>query len=99
MLPTMTLVLLLMLAGIVVGFGIHRYPTLVKLNDKLVSGAIYILLFLLGISVGSNQTIVHNLEKIGLQALIITIGAVSGSILALWFVFRYFFQTEKQDQP
>lgn len=91
----MTVVLLLMLAGIGVGLGINRFPALVKFNDKLISVAIYVLLFLLGISVGLNQTIVHNLQKIGLQALIITLGAIGGSVLMLWVVFRFFFHSEK----
>ncbi|MBA4409515.1 MAG: LysO family transporter [Bacteroidota bacterium] len=90
-------VLLVMLAGILTGFAINRYPLAVKINDKLISGAIYVLLFLLGISVGLNKTIVQNLDKIGIQAVIITIGAISGSVLTLWFLYRMLFSKEQND--
>ncbi len=89
----METVLLLMLAGILIGFAISRFPNAVKANDKLISWAIYVLLFLLGISVGLNKTIIQNLDKIGLQAVIITLGAIGGSVLSLWLVYRFFFQT------
>lgn len=93
----MIIVLLLMLAGVFVGFFISRYPHLIRLNDKLTSVAIYALLFLLGISVGLNKTIIQNLDKIGVQAIVITLGAVSGSVLSLWFLYRLFFQPKKND--
>ena len=91
----MITVLLIMLAGILTGFAINKYPRAIKVNDKLISWAIYMLLFLLGISVGLNKTIVQNLDKIGIQALIITIGAISGSVLALWIVYRLLFEEEQ----
>jgi uncharacterized membrane protein YbjE (DUF340 family) len=87
----MITVLLLMLAGIFIGFLIHHNPGIIRVNEKLITWAIYLLLFLLGISVGLNKTIVQNLNKIGLQAIIITIGAISGSVLTLWLVYRLFF--------
>jgi uncharacterized membrane protein YbjE (DUF340 family) len=87
----MTTVLLLMLAGICIGFAIHRYPAIIRINEKLITWAIYLLLFLLGISVGLNKTIIQNLNKIGLQAITITIGAITGSVLTLWLIYRLFF--------
>lgn len=92
----MITVLLIMLAGILTGFAINRYPLAIKINDKLISWAIYILLFLLGISVGLNKTIIQNLDKIGVQALIISIGAISGSVLALWILYRFLFRDEQR---
>lgn len=91
----MITVLLIMFAGILTGFAINRYPLAIKVNDKLISWAIYLLLFLLGISVGLNKTIVQNLDKIGFQVLIITVGAISGSVLALWIVYRVLFREER----
>jgi uncharacterized membrane protein YbjE (DUF340 family) len=91
----MITVLLFMLTGIGIGFSIHRYPKVIRLNDKLISGAIYVLLFLLGTSVGLNKTILQNLDKIGVQAAIITAGAISGSVLSLWMVYRFFFRNDQ----
>jgi uncharacterized membrane protein YbjE (DUF340 family) len=88
----MIIVLSVMLAGICMGLVLTRYPNIIRINDKLVSWAIYLLLFLLGVSVGINETIIHNLDQIGLQAAIITLGAVSGSVFVSWFVYRYWFK-------
>lgn len=64
------------------------------MNDQLISLAIYVLLLLLGISVGLNNTIVQNIGTLGYQALVITLGAVIGSVLFSWLVFRIFFASE-----
>jgi uncharacterized membrane protein YbjE (DUF340 family) len=92
----MITVLLIMLTGILTGFAINKYPLAIKVNDKLISWAIYVLLFLLGISVGLNKTILQNLDKIGVQALIITVGAISGSVLALWILYRVLFREDSE---
>ena len=93
----MITVLMIMVAGILTGFAINRFPLAIKINDKLISWAIYVLLFLLGISVGLNKTIIQNLDKIGVQALIITVGAISGSVLALWILYRVLFREEQNE--
>lgn len=89
-------VLITMVAGIITGVFIHRKDQLIKINDRLITLAIYVLLFLLGISVGLNKTVVQNIGTLGLQALIITIGAVTGSVLISWVVYKVFFK-EKQN--
>jgi uncharacterized membrane protein YbjE (DUF340 family) len=94
----MATVLLIMLAGILTGFAVNRFPLVVKLNDKLISWAIYGLLFLLGISVGLNKTIIQNLDKIGIQAFIITIGAIAGSVLTLGILYRVYFREEQNEE-
>lgn len=88
----MFLVLLIMIAGIITGVFIHRIPTLIKVTDQLISVAIYVLLFLLGVSVGLNKTIIQNIGTLGFQALIITLGAVTGSVLVSWLIYKAFFQ-------
>lgn len=91
----MIIVLLLMLAGMLTGFALRQRSIVLKINEKLTSVAIYILLFLLGISVGLNKTIIQQLDKIGIQALIITLGAISGSVLTLWILYRTFLKDLK----
>ncbi len=84
-----------MIAGIIAGVFIHQKPKLIKLNDRLISLAIYLLLFLLGISVGLNKTIIQNIGTLGFQALIITLGAISGSVLMSWLIWRVLFRSEQ----
>jgi uncharacterized membrane protein YbjE (DUF340 family) len=93
----MITVIVLMLAGILIGFAINRLPKVIRATDKLISWAIYLLLFLLGISVGLNKTIIQNLDKIGLQAAMITLGAITGSVFCLWIIYRLYFQKEQFD--
>lgn len=78
--------------GIGVGFYLNRFPKLLRLNERLTSFAIYLLLFLLGIAVGLNEQVINNLHSLGLQALIITIGSVSGSIFICWLLYRFIFR-------
>jgi uncharacterized membrane protein YbjE (DUF340 family) len=90
----MITVLLVMTAGIIVGIFIHKKPLYVKFNDQLISVAIYVLLLLLGISVGLNKAVIQNIGTLGYQALVITLGAVLGSVLFSWLILRVFFSAE-----
>lgn len=83
-------VFIIMLIGIASGYFLRRFPD-IKFIGKLISCFIFILLFFLGISVGTNEKIVNNLDTIGLQALIITIGAIAGSVLLSWWLYAKVF--------
>jgi uncharacterized membrane protein YbjE (DUF340 family) len=76
----MITVIALVLAGALFGFLMRARAALLKSVNVLVNAAIYILLLLLGISVGSNKEIIQNLGTIGIKSSILTIGAVAGSI-------------------
>ncbi|MCL3779427.1 DUF340 domain-containing protein [Prolixibacteraceae bacterium JC049] len=89
----MITVLILMAAGIAVGLFIDKYPKLIKKVDQLITWSIYLLLFLLGIAVGVNDKIINNLDTIGVSALVITVGAVLGSVCMAWVVYKFFFST------
>ena len=91
----MLTVFAIMLLGIGAGYFLRRIPD-IKIIGKLITCSIFLLLFFLGISVGHNEKIVNNLTTIGLQALIITMGAIAGSILLAWFVYKKFFVKEKE---
>ena len=90
----MITVLLIMVAGILAGIGIGKSPVLLKVNERLISWAIYLLLFLLGVSVGTNETVIRSLDSIGLQALLLTLGALAGSIAMGWIIHRVFFHLD-----
>lgn len=79
----------IMLLGVFSGYLLrHRKLTWVS---GVVTGAIWLLLFLLGIAVGTNDEILNNLDTIGWQALVLSVGAVGGSVVMAWVVYRYFF--------
>ena len=89
----MGIVIGLMVTGIILGY-LFRERNL-KIIHKLINYAIFLLLFLLGITVGANGDIMNNLDTIGYDALFITLAAVTGSVLCAWGVYRFFFATSK----
>ena len=91
----MIIILILLAAGILVGRLLRHKPISLKAIDRISTYAIYLLLFLIGISIGANKEIVSNLSSLGLKALIITAFSLAGSILLSIIVYRVFFKTEK----
>ncbi len=80
-------VLALMILGIGVGY-IFRKKNL-SFISKVITVLIWILLFVLGLEVGSNPQIVYNLGKLGFDALVITVGALLGSIILAALLWKF----------
>jgi len=78
--------------GIIVGRLFRNKQTTRKNIDRLVSVAIYALLFLLGISVGINDKIIADFSNIGYNAFVLTLGAVLGSLILAKIVYSLFFK-------
>ena len=70
-----------MFLGIGIGYGLRNWAILQK-TEKTISLTIFLLLFILGVSIGSNSLIVNNLGKFGWQAIILAVSGVLGSLLA-----------------
>jgi uncharacterized transporter YbjL len=87
----MALVLLWMVLGIVIGIFLSNFPRLLKINENLLNVSIYALLLILGISIGSNKNITSHFYSLGVQALVIALGAIGGSVLVSWIIYRLFF--------
>jgi len=88
----MITVLLLMTAGIFIGWILHSKNKFLIITENLTTWAIYALLFMLGVSVGTNEKILTNFGKIGFQAIALTLFAVFGSILLAWLTYFLFFK-------
>ena len=71
-----------MLTGMLIGYLLRNKR--LHWIHKVITVLIWLLLFLLGIDVGSNEAIIKGLHTIGMEAAIITIGAVIGSTLCAW---------------
>lgn len=83
----------IMAAGMLLGFLLRQRKKLMSANEKLITYAIYLLLFMMGVSIGSNQQIINSLSSLGITALLVSVGAVAGSILLGFFVSKLFFKT------
>lgn len=83
-----------MLAGVAAGY-LLRNRSIMKKTGKAISWTIYIMLFVLGVKIGTNEQILHNLSGIGLQALLMAAAGIIGSILAAALVYKLFFKEDK----
>ena len=84
----------LMLTGMLLGFLLRKQ----KLSGihKVITVLIWLLLFLLGIDVGGNQKIINGLHTIGLEAIVITLAAVLGSVTAAWALWYVLYKRNKE---
>ena len=73
-----------MLAGIMVGY-LLRYRK-IRFIHRLILTLIWVLLFLLGLEVGANETVIHQFGKLGLEAFLLAVAGTGGSIVAAWFL-------------
>ena len=92
----MLTVITIMTSGILVGYLFRNQKWISKPIGIIINWSIYLLLLLLGITVGTDEIIMNNLEKIGLDALLLTIGAVSGSVLVSWGTYILFFRKNER---
>ena len=71
-----------MVSGVAVGYLMRNRK--LSFVHRIITLLIWILLFLLGTEVGGNKMILEGLHTIGLEALVITLAAVAGSVLGAW---------------
>lgn len=89
-------ILLVLLAGIVTGLMIVRRPKLHRINNHLLNWSVYFLLFLLGITVGTNREVINHLGKIGYEALAIAMASIAGSVLLSGLLFKLLFRGDEK---
>lgn len=70
-------------------FGISRVPE--RLVASCTTTTICFMLFVLGMVVGSDERIVSNLWTLGAQALLVSLAATGGSVLAARLIYQRFF--------
>jgi len=87
-------VLALMTLGIIIGYFISNNKKIILLADKLTGYTIFLLLFLLGIGVGLNQKVIDNLPTLGIQALLLSLGAIFGSLICAYITYKLFFKSK-----
>jgi len=92
----MIAILIVLSAGILIGLLIVEKPKLRLFNNHLLNWAIYLLLFLLGISVGTNREVIQNIGKIGYEAIAIGIFSIAGSVLLSAILFKFLFRQDEK---
>lgn len=81
----------IMLAGVLLGrlFKDSRFPKWIASGSIL---TIVLLLFVMGVELGSNRNLVENIIPLGGNALIISLAATFGSVIAAVAVGHFFFK-------
>lgn len=75
-----------MLLGILLGYLLRGRN--IWFIQPCITFFIWLLLWLLGIEVGSNETIVQGLHTLGLEAVVLTLGGALGSATAAWGLWK-----------
>ena len=83
----MLIIVAIMLCGIAVGYLLRNWDT--RFISHIITVLIWLLLFLLGIEVGSNPRIVGGMQTLGIEALLLTIGGAVGTTLCAWLLWIY----------
>ena len=86
-----------MFAGIGIGYVLRNLKFLQKV-EKTTSVTIFLLLFVLGVSIGSNSLIINNLGKFGSQAIVLASLSIFGSMFASLVEFRLFLKKGGESQ-
>ncbi|MBQ8888599.1 MAG: LysO family transporter [Bacteroidaceae bacterium] len=85
----------LMLMGMLLGFLLREKQ--LSWIHSIITYLIWILLFLLGIEVGSNEQIIKGLHSLGLEAILLTIGGTLGSVITAWALWKNIYKKKGQE--
>ena len=73
-------IVLFLLCGTTAGACFHRRVLVQTLAGRLMTGAIFLLVFSLGSAVGSNRMVLDNLGRLGGEAVLLCVGGLVGSL-------------------
>lgn len=80
----------LIAAGIPAGWLLRRRRAAREGVDRILTWAVRILLFLLGLSLGTDAEFLSRIEELGLQAVVISTLCMAGCLTAAWWIGRFF---------
>lgn len=79
-------IVVIMFCGVGTGYLLRNKK--MSFIGRIITVLIWLLLFLLGIEVGSNPRIIQGLQALGWEALVLTLGGSAGSVLFAWALWR-----------
>lgn len=84
-------IIAILIFGILVGYR-FRNIRLTHQTEKTMPLTVMSLLFILGLSIGSNEVLISNIGSYGRQAAVLSIFCLGGSILLSWLVYKIAFK-------
>ncbi len=81
----------LIVGGIPVGYALRKSSFAVTTTGHALSAVIYALLFVIGLNLGNDESLLLRLADLGVQGVLIGILSALGSVFAICFLFRSLF--------
>lgn len=92
----MVKIIVFMLMGLFCGWLFRRRR--LKSVGYLISLLVYLLLFTLGLEIGSNDEIFYKLHALGLNAIVITLLSVFFSVLLAWLLYNWSTKSKEKNE-
>ncbi len=89
-------VVAIMLSGMAVGFLMRGRR--LRIVPHAVTVFIWLLLFFLGVEVGSNPRVIHGIRQLGIEALWLSMAGIVGTVLFSWALWRWVRHNKKGGQ-
>ena len=86
--------MIVMLSGVLIGYILRNIRAIPALVSKINIYIISLLLFVMGLSVGSNPQVIQGLGTLGLLGIAISVVSIAGSVFLSWIVYRHLFKKE-----
>lgn len=86
--------MIVMLSGILIGYILRNIRAIPTLVSKINIYIIFLLLFVMGLSVGNNPQVIQGLGTLGLLGIAISVVSIAGSVFLSWIVYRHLFKKE-----
>ena len=86
--------MIVMLSGILIGYILRNIRAIPALVSKINIYIIFLLLFVMALSVGSNPQVIQGLGTLGLLGIAISVVSIAGSVFLSWIVYRHLFKKE-----
>ncbi len=85
----MIYLLIALLCGFLLGIFRNTPPKIVEARHTLLRGGIIFLVFTMGVSIGTNSQIAHNLKSIGGKALLFALSSALGALCCAYLTEKY----------
>ena len=67
--------------GVPVGYLLRKQPQVIRMTDHVLTWSVRILLFLLGLALGSDAELMRRMDSLGAQGALIGLCGIAGSLL------------------
>lgn len=91
-------VMIVMLSGILIGYILRNIRAIPALVSKINIYIIFLLLFVMGLSVGSNPQVIQGLGTLGLLGIAISVVSIAGRRIFIMDLFTVTYSKKKNDQ-